>query len=240
MQADRTMLDARIDSVLRGIDAAAAQVQSEYPTATGAGEPIRRIVSALAEGSDRIVAERAIGAGYELACPLPFAREEYARDFADEASRLQFANLLERAKSVTELHGWRAAPDIAYEFAGRVMLSQSDVVIAIWNGEPAGGQGGTGQMVREAIALGIPVIWVNARVPHACSLFMRRKTSLETTECSKCSECSVSNDVGLALAPYLRSARELRTPGAPSCGSQAPSQVAGDPGRRPQTAPVAE
>jgi alpha-D-ribose 1-methylphosphonate 5-triphosphate synthase subunit PhnL len=45
----------------------------------------------------------------------------------------------------------------AYEHAGRMMLAKSDVLLALWDGQPSGGQGGTAQMVTEARELAIPV-----------------------------------------------------------------------------------
>ena len=201
-QADPMLLCARLDSILRDISAAAAQAQREYRAVFAPGAPVCRLVSALADGSDRIVAERAMRVGYELQCPLPFAREEYARDFADDASRSQFANLLARAIAVLELDGLRADPDAAYEHAGRVMLWQSDIVIGIWNGKAAGGRGGIAQMVREATAFGIPVIWVHSCAPHACTLLVKGDTGSETTELSA---SSVSNEVRRTLASDLES-----------------------------------
>lgn len=227
-QADPTLLCARLDSVLRDISAAAARVQREHPAVFAPGEPVCRIISALADGSDRIVADRAMRAGYKLQCPLPFAREEYARDFADDASRTQFASLLARATAVLELDGLRADPEVAYEHAGRVMLWESDIIIGIWNGEAASGRGGTAQMLREATACGIPVIWIHSRTPHACKLLIQSETGPETSEFSA---SSVRNEVRRALAPDLHGdARvERHTTSAP-CGGQPQSAFFGHSG----------
>ncbi|MEI9967291.1 MAG: hypothetical protein WDM87_01165 [Terracidiphilus sp.] len=53
------------------------------------------------------------------------------------------------------------AADVAYERVGRLVLEQSDFLIAIWNGEPAAGRGGTAQIVEEALEQNIPVIWLH-------------------------------------------------------------------------------
>src|SRR5476651_2023109 len=45
------------------------------------------VVSALAEGSDRVVAEAGLGAEFSLEVILPFAKPEYLRDFESAASR---------------------------------------------------------------------------------------------------------------------------------------------------------
>ena len=40
-------------------------------------------------------------------------------------------------------------------------MARCDVLLAIWDGEPARGEGGTGQIVAEAIEAGLPVVWVD-------------------------------------------------------------------------------
>jgi hypothetical protein len=132
--------------------------------ATGAGAEFV-VVSSLAEGSDRIVARAGQAAGYTLEAVLPFARAEYARDFATPQSRAEFEHLLGIATAVFELDG---APDErgrAYEAAGFVMLANIDLLIAIWDGEEAAGIGGTAQIVSRAIADGIPVVRIDPQSP---------------------------------------------------------------------------
>ena len=52
------------------------------------------------------------------------------------------------------------------------MLAQSDVLIAIWDGEDAKGKGGTGQIVKEALINEIPVVWINSAAPHDMRVLM--------------------------------------------------------------------
>lgn len=137
--------------------------------------PILRVISPLAEGSDRLVAEAGLTLGFELQCPIPFPRDEYEKDFESEDSCLCFRELLGRSTAVLELDGSRnsvESPDLesrSYEAAGRIALNQSDVMIAIWDGEP-GKKGGTAQMVTEAMRLGIPIIWIESSPPHALNV----------------------------------------------------------------------
>src|SRR5207248_1351514 len=49
----------------------------------------------------------------------------------------------------------------AYERAGHLMLDQSDVLLAVWDGEVARGRGGAAQIVADAVARDIPVIWID-------------------------------------------------------------------------------
>src|SRR3954469_20256613 len=51
------------------------------------------VMSALAEGADRLVAEEALALGLPLTVVLPMPRSMYEQDFADHRSRQQFASL---------------------------------------------------------------------------------------------------------------------------------------------------
>jgi hypothetical protein len=124
--------------------------------------PLLRIISPIAEGADRIVAQAGLSWGADLQCPLPFDADEYSKDFESEGSREEFYALLARASAVFEADGRRDAADAAYENAGRMVIEQSDFLIAIWDGKPAAGRGGTTQIVDEAIAQNVPVIWLHA------------------------------------------------------------------------------
>jgi hypothetical protein len=146
----------------------------ERLAAAAPGQPLR-LVSPLAEGADRIAAEEAAALGWQLQGALPFAQAEYEKDFATAESRRQFRRLLERAAKVDELRGSRDSRDSrdsAYTAVGRLVLDSSDVLLAVWDGESARGEGGTAQMVREASERGIPVVWIPSQPPHEPRLLM--------------------------------------------------------------------
>jgi hypothetical protein len=116
-------------------------------------EPILRLISSLAEGAERHAAHQAISLGYELQCPLPFARDQYANDFAANASCLEFNRLLDNTEATTailEMDGSRDRDSESYLAAGRVVLSQSDVLLAIWDGQGPREKDYTAQLVAEA------------------------------------------------------------------------------------------
>jgi len=74
---------------------------------------------------------------------------------------------------VFELDGSRSSPereDKSYLNVGRMTLRHCDVLIAIWDGEPAAGTGGTGQIVQEAVEQDIPTVWIRSEAPHLASL----------------------------------------------------------------------
>ena len=152
---------------LEGIDPAAmrASVRSVLATiATAMGhERGLRLVSSLAEGADSIAADEALALGWTLDVVLPFSHEDNRHDYPDPGARTALDARLARANAVFALNGARVDADEAaqaYERAGRIMLAQSDILIAIWDGAPPRGRGGTAQIVAEAVAEGIPVIHI--------------------------------------------------------------------------------
>jgi hypothetical protein len=151
-RANSALLSRRVDRALDAVARAACSRRGE-------ARPQVRVLSALAEGADRIVAERALQQDCELQCVLPFARQSYELDFRTSASRQAYNSLLDRASETTALAGKRGSREqreSAYEAVGRAILDQSDVMLAIWNGAPAAGRGGTGQIVRESKLRGVP------------------------------------------------------------------------------------
>src|SRR5271169_5918682 len=128
-------------------------------------EPLLRMVSSLAEGADRYAAQQAISLGYEL----HFARDEYLNDFETDAAAREFNRLLDNTEVTTatlELDGSRAHAAEAYLAAGRVILSQSDVLLAIWDGLDPHGEGVTAQLVAEAGLRNVLSVRIASEFPH--------------------------------------------------------------------------
>ena len=99
-----------------------------------------------------------------------FERGEHEKDFTDEVSVKRYREMLSEATAVFELSGSRnkrALENESYRAVGRMVLNQSDVIIAIWDGKDARGKGGTGQIVKEALLLEIPVVWIDSAPTHA-------------------------------------------------------------------------
>ena len=142
----------------------------ENPSACGS----LRVVSALAAGADQWVEQEARRYGFELQAILPFDRDEYRLDFAPGADRDGYDDLLRQASAVLELDGTvdrddrgnRNPDSQSYEAVGRVVLNQTDILIAVWDGKPPHGRGGTGQIAGEALQRGIPVVWVPWNTPQ--------------------------------------------------------------------------
>ena len=141
--------------------------------------PTLALVSPLAEGADQIAADGFFEATFpdevnrRLEAVLPFGLEAYANTFDSAEAAHVMRVRLAQASAHMILSDWtpptddEATPMAAYwrdrRFAtlGSVLLDQSDVLIAIWDGQPARGRGGAAEVVAEAVARGMPVVWIN-------------------------------------------------------------------------------
>ena len=128
----------------------------------GCGGHRRVAVSSLAEGSDRLFAEVALRLGYQLDVLLPFLSADYETTFSDATTTPVYRALLGRAKTIRELPGSLTDSKAAYEAVGRATVAASDVLVAIWDGKPAAGRGGTPEIIENGLICGRPVIWINA------------------------------------------------------------------------------
>jgi hypothetical protein len=119
-------------------------------------------LSALAEGSDRIFAQTALSLGYGLDVLLPFTSADYETTFSDVSETPVYRDLLAKADSVTVHPGSLADSTAAYEAIGRQTVEGCDILVAVWDGKPAAGRGGTPEIIQYALDRGRPVIWIDA------------------------------------------------------------------------------
>ncbi len=119
-----------------------------------------RVVSALADGADRWVAEAAVASGFALDVILPFDAETYATDYPEGAERDAMLALLLAAEKRLILPGERAREAEAYAVAGEAIVAHATLLIAVWDGEPGKGWGGTADVVETAVDSGVPVIQI--------------------------------------------------------------------------------
>ena len=151
-------------------------------------QPLIAAISALAEGADRLGAHAAIalqqtaphdiGVDFQLDVPLPFSVDTYKKDFKTEDSKSEFDALLRHARSVLILPGERGRPgdsqqqatlreNCSYEDAGLTLLNQSDLILAVWDGEAGAGRGGTRDLLDIAARSGTPIIHIDAKCERA-------------------------------------------------------------------------
>jgi hypothetical protein len=121
------------------------------------------VVSALAEGADRLVVREVLAAeGSRLEAALPLPPEEYLMDFESEASRQEFLELLDRSSETLQAPPSPSREE-AYERAGRYVVDRCDAVIALWDGEHSQGRGGTAEIVEYAREREVPLVWVRTK-----------------------------------------------------------------------------
>jgi hypothetical protein len=171
---DWAAVRARIDEVLEKIQAALDEI-AEDPLFEAGRHPLR-MVSALAEGTDRIAAQAALDLGQVLEVVLPFEPAEYEQDFDSKASIDDFRQLLGRASAVITLDGHNTGRPHAYEAGGFTMLDNCDLLIAVWDGQPGRGRGGTREMLSEAARRTMPVVVIP---PDGSSIVVRGAINAE-------------------------------------------------------------
>ncbi|MGE5391260.1 MAG: hypothetical protein ACM3PE_09385 [Deltaproteobacteria bacterium] len=177
--ADLLVLRGKINEILAVLKEQVTEIHKEHGDLYNGARPVLRIISPLAEGSDRIVAGEALKAGFELQCPLPFERAEYEHDFTAPESKQEFRDLLGQATSIFELDGDRHEIGKSYQMVGQLVLNQCDLLIAIWDGQPGHGLGGTYQIVQMARKQTVPCLWINAGAPHKITFLDQQHTHPE-------------------------------------------------------------
>jgi hypothetical protein len=117
-----------------------------------------RLHTPLASGADQIAAICARSSGYFVRALLPFEPSEYRKDFADGHELDTFEQALAAADEIVALPGQRSDAEGAYLLVGTTLVETADVLIAIWDGEPGRGPGGTANVVELALRNSTPVI----------------------------------------------------------------------------------
>ena len=153
---DLDALRARLAALFVALEAACIR------RGTGAAP---RIVSGLAEGADRLAVEAAPD-HWQLDALLPLPRDEYRRDFlaeGEETSRSSRAFDAHLAAAATLREPEEADPDrdAAYAALGQTLIRDIDCLVAVWDGRKPRGPGGTAAVLADAVALGVPVLWVD-------------------------------------------------------------------------------
>jgi hypothetical protein len=114
-------------------------------------------ISCLADGADQIFAKAVLEVGGQLEVIVP-ARAY--RDGLPSEAQGDYDALLAKATTIRRLDYVESTED-AHMAASVAMLTGSDRLLAVWDGQPARGLGGTGDVVEYARKQGIPVtvIW---------------------------------------------------------------------------------
>gem|GEM_PF-7076767 len=120
-----------------------------------------QVLSPLAEGADQLLADVALERELPLWSPLPLPVELYETDFSSAAALDDFRQTLERTTgwfclppaegaTLKGLQSQKSMRDDHYRRAGRFIVHRSDVLLALWDGNPSTAIGGTADVLRYA------------------------------------------------------------------------------------------
>lgn len=159
---------AKMEQLDRGIEETIEHIEHTFP------KRYLTVFSPLAVGADRLVAGKLLARkGSRLIAVLPLPKTDYLDDFGPTDLHRDPKNY-EGAEARQEFQYWlshRAIETIvmppsatrneAYEKVGFYVAKHSDVMIAVWDGLPSQGRGGTADIVARAKELGKPIchIW---------------------------------------------------------------------------------
>ncbi len=154
------------------------------------------ILTPLAEGADRLVAESILGYNDRsyLEAVLPLPLKHYKKTF-NNPDDPRFSSLLNKAKSIKQI---RKEPESisnieklsvtdftlnnntflnkAFEEAGRYIANNCDVLIALWDGVKSNLIGGTSEIVGYAYSMGKAIIIISTKPPYRITISKARMT----------------------------------------------------------------
>jgi hypothetical protein len=117
-------------------------------------------VSSLAAGADQRFARVALSLGADLEAVVPC--RGYAEVFEDPRDRADYETLLLEAKAIHRLNH-KVCNETAFLAAGIDVVARCDMLVALWDGQPVQGLGGTADIVAHATRLGRSMLHID---PH--------------------------------------------------------------------------
>jgi hypothetical protein len=157
---DVPLLRDRIREVLQQVERAGLVIREGSGDTFAELPPRLRFISPVADGADQIAADVALDLGWELQAILPFERTHYRASLGSAEARGQLDALLDHATCLLELPGDPSETLDAYVMTGRATVAHCDVLIAVWDGLPPRGRGGTGEVVQLALTRGTAIVHV--------------------------------------------------------------------------------
>ncbi|GAA5140597.1 hypothetical protein GCM10023213_23420 [Prosthecobacter algae] len=154
---DEALIRPALKAVLEDLQKRAAAIGGEAD-----------LYTSVAEGADTLCVQVARGLGMAVHLLLPLPQDEFAKDFSSppawERSRQQIELALQKpgSDSMRVLPGEMKRPDCYFDQGIRI-LEGVDVLVAVWDGLPEQGLGGTAQVIVHAKNLGMPVILIHSK-----------------------------------------------------------------------------
>jgi hypothetical protein len=152
-------------------------------------------ICSAAAGGDQLFAESCIELKIPLRILLPRPAEQFRADF-DDASWQRSVHIMENAISV-EITGQYEARNEQFYDCGIQTVAESQLLVALWDGQPSRGVGGTQEIVSFARKTGHPIAWIHSETG---ALQFLNKEALKLIDTS--SELEFLNqlpDAGVAL-----------------------------------------
>jgi hypothetical protein len=117
--------------------------------------------SSVAIGADTLFAEEWLSSGLPWMALLPRTENDFKSDFS-ESDWARTSGLLKKAARVQSLSEIKEAErDLAYLECGLLVVDEADVMVAVWDGKPSQGVGGTADVVANARNLNKPLILID-------------------------------------------------------------------------------
>jgi hypothetical protein len=151
-------------------------------------------ISSAASGGDQLFAESCLELNIPLRILLPRPAEQFRTDF-DDTSWQRTLRIMENAISI-EVTGRHESRNEQYYDCGIQTVAESQLLVALWDGQPSRGKGGTQEMVSYSRKTGHPIAWIHSETGE---LQWLNKDALEHIDSS--SELEFLNqlpDVGVA------------------------------------------
>jgi len=115
--------------------------------------------SSIASGADTLFAEACLAANLKWIALLPFPEAEFKKDF-DESDWKRARAVLDRAERI-EISSETAERPAGYVHCGLATVEGADLMVALWDGKPPRGLGGTAQIVEHARSVQKPLILIS-------------------------------------------------------------------------------
>jgi hypothetical protein len=195
-------------------------------------------LASLAEGTDQLVLREVRAAGHRTHVVLPMEWSALLEDLEGPAAT---AAELQQASSVRQAPG-RGLRPACYADANTELVLASDALLAVWDGQPSRGVGGTAEVVAQARAFGLPLVWIHSETGAIeVERFEALDTEPNTALLAKAAEILQTPQADRALATRVRSGlwRTLLVGLAASVVGAGAAAIGGSQGLVPEFAWVA-
>jgi len=154
----RDLLEEEVPALKEKVREFFALLKSDYPDLD------LQLITPLAEGSDRLVADVALEFGVELIVPLPMPQAAYEQDFSSPAAVEVFRSSLQQARIIhlrtlqTTSSDGLSQEDKSRQYAqmGIFISNHSQVLLALWDGKNTAELGGTASVVKYHLTAVMP------------------------------------------------------------------------------------